>query len=71
MEPSLTDSPNAATLVMQPLDGVQIEAPLIRILPNFGPSSTWTVQNSLDNTDACMPLVQDCPPSLIESTTGH
>ena len=56
---------------MQPLDGVPVEAALIRILPNFGPYSTWTVLNSLDNADACMPLTQDCPPSLIVSTTGH
>ena len=37
----------------------------------FWSSSTWTVQNSLDNTDAHMPLTQDCPPSLIEPTIGH
>ena len=35
----------------------------------FGPCITWTVQNLLDNTDAHMPLTQDCPPSLSESTT--
>ena len=34
-------------------------------------SSTQTVQNSLDNADAYMPLTQDCPPLLIDSTTGH
>ena len=37
----------------------------------FGPSSTWTIQNSLDNVGARVPLTQDCPPSLIKSTTGH
>ena len=30
-----------------------------------------TVQNSLDNTDTSMPLTQDCPPLLIESTSRH
>ena len=37
----------------------------------FGPSSSWTVQNSLYNADAGMPLAQDCPAELIDSTTGH
>ena len=37
----------------------------------IGPSSTWTIQNSLDNVGARVPLTQDCPPSLIKSTTGH
>ena len=78
--------PIVATSLMQPLDVVLIEALLIqylRILPNadsllfhkadrfFGRSSTWTVQNSLDNADTGMPLTQDCPAPLIDSTTGH
>ena len=33
--------------------------------------STWTIQNSLDNADDCMPLMQGCPPPLNNSTTGH
>ena len=33
--------------------------------------ATWTVQNSLDSADAGMPLAQDCPAPLIDSTTGH
>ena len=37
----------------------------------FGPSSTSTVQNSLDKVDAGMPLTQDYPLPLINSTTGH
>ena len=37
----------------------------------FGPFSTWTVQNSLDNADTHLPLTQGCPPPLIDSTTGH
>ena len=62
-------------------DAVLVEEPLLqylRILQNvlfrevdsfFGPCITWTVQNLLDNMDAHMPLTQDCPPSLSESTT--
>ena len=30
-----------------------------------------SVQNLLDNADTGMPLRQDCPPSLINSMTGH
>ena len=30
-----------------------------------------TVQNSLDNVVARLPLTQGCPPLLINSTTGH
>ena len=37
----------------------------------FSPFSTWTVQNSLDNADAHLPLTQVCPPTLIDSTTEH
>ena len=37
----------------------------------FGPSSTWTVQISLDDADAGMPLAQDCPAPLVDSKTGH
>ena len=37
----------------------------------FSPTSTRTVQNSLDNADACMPLMQDWPVPLIDSPTGH
>ena len=37
----------------------------------FGPSSTWTVQSSLDNADAHMPFTQGCPSLLIDSPTGH
>ena len=37
----------------------------------FGPFSTWIVQNSLDNADACLALMQVCLPRLIDSTTGH
>ena len=37
----------------------------------FGPFSTWTVHNSLDNADFHLPLTQVCPPLLINSTTGH
>ena len=37
----------------------------------FGPFSTWTVQNSLDNAVARLPLIQGSPPLLINSTTGH
>ena len=33
--------------------------------------STWTVHNSLDNVDTHLPLMQACPPPLIDSTTGH
>lgn len=71
---------------MQPLDVVLIGASLIEylwILPNadsllfhkadrfFGPSSILTVQNSLDNVDAGMPLAQDIPALLSDSTTEH
>ena len=78
--------PIAATLLMRPLDVVPIEAPLIQYLRMLimwtlrysvkrtvflGPSSTWTVQNSLDNEDAGMPLMQVCLTWLIDSTTGH
>ena len=34
----------------------------------FGPSSTQTVQNSLD---VAMPLTQDCPAPLTALGTGH
>ena len=37
----------------------------------FGPTSTWTVQNSLQNADARKPLTQDCPPLLLDAMTGH
>ena len=71
---------------MCPLDAVQIEALLIEYLRNFrnantslfqkadrffGPGSTWTVQNLLNNADTRMPLTQDCLPLLVDSTTGH
>ena len=35
---------------------------------NFGPNSTWSVQDSLNTADA---HGQDCPQPLINSTTGH
>ena len=34
-------------------------------------SKSRTVQNSLDNMDTGMPLTQDCPAPLIDSTTEH
>ena len=34
-----------------------------------GPSSTWIMQNALDNVDTGMPLAQDCLAPLIHSTT--
>ena len=37
----------------------------------FVSSSTWTVQNSLSNADAGMPLTQDCPAPLIDLTTRN
>ena len=37
----------------------------------FSPFSTWTVHNSLDNVDVHLPLMQVCPPQLIDSTTGY
>ena len=37
----------------------------------FGPFSTWTVQNSLDNLDVHLPPTQGCLPPLIASTTEH
>ena len=37
----------------------------------FGPTSTCAVQNLLHNTDAGIPLVQDCPTLLIDSTTRY
>ena len=37
----------------------------------FGPFSIRTVQNSLDNSDSCLPLLQGCSPLLINSTAGH
>ena len=60
---------------------VQIEFPLTAIHYNtntpqfrkadkfFGPFSTLTVHNSLDNADAHLPLMQVCPPQLTNSTT--
>ena len=33
--------------------------------------NAWTVQNSLDNVDAGMPLAQDIPALLSDSTTEH
>ena len=29
---------------------------------------SWTVNNSLNNVNACMPLTQDCPPRLLDLT---
>ena len=37
----------------------------------FGLFSIWSVQSSLDNQDACLPLMQCFPPPLIDSTTGQ
>jgi len=37
----------------------------------LSPFSIWTIQNLLNNVDGCMPLTQDCPPYLMESTIGH
>ena len=37
----------------------------------FGPFSTCTVQNSLDNLDVHLPPMQGCLPPLIDSTTEH
>ena len=46
--------------------------PLFRKVDKFfGPFSTCTVQNSLDNADTHLPLTQGCRPWLIDSTTGH
>ena len=62
---------------------VQIEFPLTAIHYNtntpqfrkadkfFGPFSTLTVDNSLNNADAHLPLMQVCPPQLTNSTTRH
>ena len=36
----------------------------------FSPSSTWTVQYSLDNGDVCMPLMQGWLPLLNKSISG-
>ena len=48
------------------------DTPLFRKADRFfGSFSTCTVQNSLDNADACLPLTQGCQPLLINSTTGH
>ena len=48
------------------------DTPLFRKVDTFfGSFSTWTVQNSLDNADAHLPLTQGCPPLLINSTTRH
>ena len=33
----------------------------------FGPFSTWTVHNSLDNAVTRLPLTPVCPPLLIDS----
>ena len=51
--------PHADTLIFHKADSL------------FSPSSSLTVQNSFDNVDAGMPLMQDCPPLPIKSTTGH
>ena len=49
-----------------------MDTPLFRKVDNlFGPFSTWTVHNSLDNVDARLPLTQGCLPPLIDSTTGY
>ena len=37
----------------------------------FNSNSTSIIQNSLDNVDAGMPLAQDWPALLTDSTTGH
>ena len=78
--------PIADTSLTQPLDVVPIEELLIhflRILPNadtsllytanrfFSPTTTWTIQISLDNADASMTPAQDCPALLIDPTPGH
>ena len=48
------------------------DTPLFRKADKFfGPFSTWTVHNSLNNADAHLPLTQVCQPPLIDSTTGH
>ena len=48
------------------------ETSLFRKADRFcGPTSTWTVQNPLDNADAGRPLAKDCPVPQVESPTGH
>ena len=37
----------------------------------FAPSSTWTIQSSLDNVDTGIPLTQDCLAPLVDSPTGQ
>ena len=83
VEPPLTDTPNSGHLAYEATWCCSGWSVVNTILPNaytllfckvdslFGPSSTWTIQNSFDNVDAGMPLTQDCPPLPIESTTGH
>ena len=75
MEPPLTDTSQKRS--------PHLHSQYLRILPSadtslfheadkfVSPSSTWLVQNSLDNADAGMPLAHDCPAQLIDSTTGH
>ena len=48
------------------------EMPLFRKADRvYGRFNTWTVQNSLDNVLARLPLMQGCLPLVIDSTTGH
>ena len=50
---------NADTMLLRKVDGF------------FGPFSTWTVQNLLDNLEVHLPPMQGCLPPLIASTTEH
>ena len=64
--------PNWSTINTILKNAHNMETLLFRKTDSFlGPSSTWTVQNSLDNEDAGMPLMQVCLTWLIDSTTGH
>ena len=60
----------SSTLYSGKLSREKTFAPLFRKANGFyGPFSTWIVQNSLDNADVRLPLVQGCLPLLIDSTT--
>ena len=60
----------SSTLYSRKLLREKTFAPLFRKANGFyGPFSTWIVQNSLDNADVHLPLVQGCLPLLIDSTT--
>ena len=70
MDPPLTDTPYSGHFAYRATFTIPKNTPNFGHLKAdrfVGPTSTWTVQNSVDVGYS----TQDCPALLIDSATGH